>query len=367
MGGMHKGKKVDIDTLLDEFAEHQQRLISMNQQQSISSEEMQRIVDLMGTWHVSSFGKGSPVNKMEDLASLVGGDFRGTARQFDQQMFPLIKEFVALALEAKGDEYGASDVRNLNADGNSARKMYDLMKRSGLDEMSLQEAGVLVVAYLKQNEKKMNYQESLSRQVEAYLNKNVDDKDKEEVRRFLMGEWYDPNKNKGKVSQLRDAHEVKTGQVAVDIEVDAINSSQEKRTFTAKQLEAINGIYSRTLRSEPGESPSSVLRSSANKAAQADAAYILGNADRVFNTSPEATDTELKVAAKQHKLFQEQPDFKDKIKAKVNVEVKVPDVKTQAGFWKGIQKFFSSLENPFKKWLDKREEKQRAKNNPSPN
>lgn len=366
MGDPQKGKK-DIQALLDEFAGHQQKLIGMQHQELISHEDMNRIVSVMSTWHVSSFGKGKPVTKMEDLASLVGCDFRGTATQFDREIFPLVKEFVALALEATGNEYSAYEVRQMQGGGGrESSRLYEIMKSSGLSEKPIAEVGSEVVIHLTKQAQAANEILALQQKIDQYLDKNVDEKDREEMRRFLMGHWYDPNKNQGKVGQLRDVHEAKTGQMAVQAEVDTTNSDQEKRKFTAKQLEAINKIYNDVFRYTPEGSSPTELKKAANTAAQADAAMILGNADRVFNTSPEETDTESKVRAKQSQLFQEQPDIRQKLKSSIEVKPTVaPDVKTLSGFWKGVKSFLNKLEGPFQRWKERREEKTRNRAGPT--
>lgn len=370
MGNPHKSKQ-DINALLDEFAAHQQKLINMEHVQRISLEEMYRIVDVMSTWHISENAIGRPVKTMEDLVSLVRGGYGAFNNEFFSEMFPLVKEFIALALEANGDEwsiYKAQDVRKMQ--GYGGKEYFDLQNiiaKSGLAGRGIFYVGKKIVSHSNQQAQQAPEKRNLEQKINEYLEQNVEEKDRAEMRRFLMGEWYNPNKNQGNVSQLKNAHEAKTSQVAVETEVDATNSNQEKRKFTAKQLSAVNQIYGEAFRSWPEQSSHDVLRKAANIAANADAPRILGNADRSINTSPEATDTEVKVREKQSQLFQEQPDIKDKIKASVvvNKATIAPDVKTLAGFWKGVKSFLNKLENPFKKWQEKREEKARNKVGPS--
>ncbi len=362
-------KSKSVQDAIDQLAEHQQRLIEFYSRSSTDAKQIDSVVDVLSIMAVpSSFGgPARTVETLEDLISVACGDYRGTEGQFRQHILPLISNFVVLYLESISPDssftdelYVADTLKSLLEEGNSYKIGQFVDKHISFFQIPIKEAGDLFKANLEKLEKNQSDDalRSLRVRIDNYVNKNYSDpNEREDMKRFLMAQWYEKPKATI-VGQMREVFEATGAKTDTQQVIDDTNRDQDKRKFTIKQLNAINEIYGQSLNRLPAETPMQELVSSARNALKVDIAGIIGNADRVFNTTPGSTDTEQRIEQNKEILLAEHPNIKSQLIAKVGVIV---EVKTQAGFWHGLKGFLHKLEAPFKKWLEKKEAKLQAK------
>ena len=361
-----------LNSGLEEFAENQQKVLELKALKNDGLSQFNHIIELLKKIHIPDRDVSQPIQTLQELLFLVVHQHSAYEKEVDEHCYPIVRDFLAIALDAYGYTEEAAAIKNLKPQKGILPGMvlYQYLSQRGFDsdhrfsKITLDDVGKKVASQMQKmaSELERNVQNVVYNM--DYVGPQTESM-RRETEDFLVGRWYNPQAvTASKVASTKEIYEASSAKDAIDARVVLINSTPEQRIYTTGQINAINAAYQKTFQHNYFSALNNIGSSAKKFLSMENPGEKIGNANRAYNAQlGKVTPTEAKITQGLKEFHTVFPNAKEEFKNQVSI---IPDVKNSSKFWHGITKLLHSLEQPFKKWLENKQQQTQTKPYASP-